>query len=175
MWVNPISVAVTKYLIYKGTSPTSSVSWVLKIEGGTGRLRFEIYDSGGDRIGRETADDTLVANVWNHIIISYDGSETNGGIKIFLNTSQVDAADRGSGTYNVMNDSSTPLRMSHTSSSFNGYIDQVVIFDKELSTIEIASLYNLGRGTEECEGNYLQTSSSTSSSSSVDSSSSSSS
>jgi hypothetical protein len=101
--------------------------------------------------------------------VTYDGM-SDAGINIYVNASLCPATGN-SITYTNMLNSNTQFMIGD---GLNGYLDNVVIFDKALTQIELESLYNTDKGTENCRGIFIYTSSSSSSSSSSFSSSSSS-
>ena len=65
----------------------------------------------------------------------------------------------------MMNNISSAFNFSSDTSPYDGYIDNVMIFDRELANRDINFLWNRGNGTEECEGENWNTSTSSSSSS----------
>ena len=122
----------------------------------------------------------LIANQWYHIAINYDGRGYGGanipydGVQIYVNAADQGALTKvpgGSGpaATPAMTNASTPFYFSSPSAvtpHYDGYMDNVMIFDRELTTREIEFLWNRGNGTEECEGVHWNTSSSSESSSS---------
>ena len=160
LWSYFNSITPTKYLLLKGDGISSNLVWFLRLNIG-GELEFRMYDGLGYK-GRRTVPNSVSIGQWYNIMISYDGINYP---EIFVNLTKVDAYNSDFGVYNSMNDYNTPLRFGD---AFNGYLDQVIIVDKELSQIEKEAVYNLGRGTEDCSGEYWATSSSSSSSSYIE-------
>jgi hypothetical protein len=91
----------------------------------------ENYDTGID----------IAAGVWTHIVLTYDGTN----IKAYKDNSLVDTRAKALDTGL---DKSAIGKNAWTTSYFDGLVDNVMIFNKELSTDEIDYLFNGGDGTE---------------------------
>lgn len=183
LWVYPTSsIILARDILRKGYEGTPKTDGWDLYAANTNALHLKMYDGKGitGYRGRWTANNALVANTWNHIIVTYNGvggTTAYNGVRIYVNVVRKDTIDYNSGAYTAMNNINEPIYMAHSAvgNDFDGYIDQVVVFDKALSMVEMQALYNLGRGTKECKGEYWRTSSSSSSSYSSSSNSSSSS
>ena len=83
-------------LLAKYEENTPSREWIVRIDA-NGYPEVELYDeSANEYIGRE--DQTaLTADTWTILIVTYDGSETSAGVKIYKDGVQVDDADHQSG------------------------------------------------------------------------------
>ena len=85
---------------------------------------------------------------------SYDGSSTASGIKIYNNGSLVSTTAESSGSYSAMSLTTQPIRIGENGYSlnadardhFNGNIDIVRIYNKELSGVEVLNNYNTMKG-----------------------------
>jgi len=157
-WMYCHNVSAIKRVIRKNGSAAANWELLFLV---AGELDFYLWDT-GSYICKRTAAGVIQTNRWYHVITTYDGSATTGGMHIYLDGSLADSTATLVG-YVKMNNDSAPFYMSYPSDSFDGYMDQIVVFDKALSDIEIEALYNLGRGTVDCEGEYWHTSSSSSS------------
>ena len=84
---------------------------------------------------------TFTADEWQHIIISYDGSNA----AIYKNGEQV-----GGGAWTLDNDTDAPLSIGMSQptngNNFNGYIDEAGFWNRGLSVDEVAEIYNGGAG-----------------------------
>ena len=84
---------------------------------------------------------TFTADEWQHIAISYDGSEA----AIYKNAEQV-----GGGAWTLDNDTDAPVCVGMSQptngNNFNGYIDEVGFWNRGLSADEVAQIYNGGAG-----------------------------
>ena len=115
--------------------------------GGTDRIAFNCYDnSTSARIGRQYSTAlTSLQGTWIHLVATYDGSTSSTGQKIYLNGSRVDDTNSNSGSYTAMENTTAPLEIGKlTTTRANGLIDEVAIFDVELSASDVTNIYNSG-------------------------------
>lgn len=85
----------------------------------------------------------LSEGVWYHMVATYDGSKSFSGINLYLGGSSVNASNMGAGSYTGMSANQGSLRIGQwekNSSVMNGLVDEVAIFDYELTASEVASL-----------------------------------
>ena len=79
----------------------------------------------------------LQTNKWYHVVVVWDGSL----MRSYVNGA-LDLVDDSSGT--IASGPDINLMISHQSSSFNGIIDEVRIYNRALSAEEIRYHYNSG-------------------------------
>ena len=94
---------------------------------------------------RETT--ALSTGVWHHLVATYDGSNTVGGINLYRAGSAVTMQNASAGTYAGMASQQGALRIGQwevNSSVMNGLVDEVAIFDYELTASQVSSIYNSG-------------------------------
>ncbi|MDC1191198.1 LamG domain-containing protein, partial [Gammaproteobacteria bacterium] len=105
----------------------------------SGYLSFLLVDSGSDYIGRRYASAIPGRqDIWAHYSVTYDGSNTEAGIKIYVDAIRADDTSLSSGTYNGMPNSTAPLEIGKSNTFYaDGKFDQVALWDKELSIEEI--------------------------------------
>ena len=122
-----------------------------------GRLIFRLFDGGSTvRIGRLTADISSNVGSWTHVVATYDGSSTLAGIKIYVNNSRADVTDSSLNTYVAMHNTSAPFEIGRYSTSYaDGLIDEVAIFNTELSSTDVTAIYNSGIPNDLCTLNPL--------------------
>ena len=124
---------------------------------GSDKLVFSIFDevnslAGG--ISRTTTSDsslTHLENTWVHIAATYDGSTNDSGLTLYINGSTVASTGASVGAYTAMNNTDAKLYIGRVqSSSMNpmttdGFIDEIALFSDELTSAEVAELYNDGQ------------------------------
>jgi len=125
--------------------------WAVQLVGSKANLVFSNNATGGLYAQTENTQ-VLTTNTWYHIVATYDGSKSASGIKIYI--------DGSIGTQNIIKDtlstnstSSTGIKATissrNGSSIFtNGIIDEVGIWDRELTASEVTELYNSGAGKQ---------------------------
>ena len=102
--------------------------------------------------------------VWNHVAVTYDATEANTGINLYLNGVLVDDTDNSGGSYTAMENLGAVVKIGAAKSSgiyANGKIADVRIYAEELSLANIqvlASRINgdntLGAGTTNLKGHW---------------------
>lgn len=160
-WIYPI--AGSGHILYKQDC------WEVYLDSSV--LYFRLHDIAGTREFYMSSRN-IQTDEWSNITLSYDG--TFNGLSIYCN-GILESQVKSESSYTTMkNTVSTFIIAAETYSGtncFTGYIDNVIVLDRELSLIEVDALWNEGRGTEECSGIYTYPSSSSSSSESSSSSS----
>jgi len=116
----------------------------------TGQIWFGLWSHSTEYLRVYTSGTLLNDDVWHHCIITYDGSGDASGVHIYIdnvNKSLTTYANTLNGT--IIN--SIHFQMSKTVGDWNyvGYLDEVVIYDKELSQEEVTFRWNGGAGTED--------------------------
>lgn len=124
--------------------------WLLGTDG-NGYLTLFLKDvSANILIGRKDAT-TLSTATWYHCVSTYNGDNSSqanaiAGISIYLDGTQVDDTNYQSGTgYVGMEDTSAVLGVGTGAGGFlDGKMDNVRIYDRELSSVEVTSLFQEG-------------------------------
>ena len=101
-------------------------------------------------IGRRSDAITSYDGLWIHLVGTYNGDGTSGGVKLYINGSQVDTANKESnaGSYVAMENLGGDAHIGEINSDYtNGKIDDVRIFKRELSSDEAKELYDKGRSS----------------------------
>lgn len=92
-----------------------------------------------------TSTTTLTNGIWYHIVFTYDGTATTTGGNIYINNS-LDTLTR-TGTLTGTMQSTDPLYLGSRDDSdnwFSGNLDEISIFNTELSASDVATIYNSG-------------------------------
>ena len=134
-------------ILSKDNGTNTSVEWLLATDG-LGQLTIYLIDSGIFRGRRYTT--ALPENEWLHVASTYDGVggvNFRTGLKLYVNGVQVDNTDyQGSGAdnYSAMTPSTNNIVFigRYATTYSDGKIADARIYDAELSSTDIASLYN---------------------------------
>lgn len=120
----------------------------------TGVITFDLFSSvsAPDNKLKKTDDRKVNDGNWHHVALTYDGSATGAGVKIYVDGSTSGGATVNFSTLTTAHEvrQDEPLRagMSNWGShSYAGLIDEVAIWSSELSPADIVSLYE--RGSDE--------------------------
>jgi hypothetical protein len=85
---------------------------------------------------------TAYEGQWIHLAMTYSGSRTCAGIKLYINGTKVDNLDNVNGVYVAMENLTASVTIAKKGILYaNGKIDEVRIYSKELTTGEILALY----------------------------------
>lgn len=115
----------------------------------SGRLYWWVYDdSAGAYRGRYSVDDVFDDNQWHHILVTYDGGVLTTSSKIYIDGVQSDTDDFTSGGFVAMENTNTPLTIGSaptwSTNEFAGQIDEVKIYNYELTAQQVKLDYNQG-------------------------------
>ena len=124
------------YAMHIGTGAgTDQFSCVVSDQGNTNRLW--------------TYEGAVTQNAWHHGVCVYNGT---GHILYLDNVVQASPTTSGTGTFNTANELRIGTRNAGTDRVIDGFIDEILIFNRTLSADEISSLYN--SSTTQYENNF---------------------
>ena len=117
--------------------------------GGGNKLQFYIFDSSSTFKYRARLYNTILnTGQWYHVVATYSGvggTNAQDGMKIYVDGIRVDDTTLSGGVYVAMGNKTTPVNIGKLDSSYaDGNIDEVSIFDSELSASDITTIYNSG-------------------------------
>ena len=125
------------------------------------KLHFYLLDSSSNGyIGRISPAVTSNQGTWIHTVYTYNGNSSSSGIKIYLNGSQVDNANYQGGSYTAMENTNTALNIGRQERGLNytsGLIDEVAVFNVELTANDVQSIYNATETGKTADLNDLTT------------------
>jgi hypothetical protein len=122
---------------------TSQREYAFRMVNDTIRV-FLLDNSSGGYIGRfYNSSLSSLQGVWSHFCFTYNGNSASNGVKIYLNATRVDDSNYQGGTYTSMENTSSSFnigRQEASNSDSNGNIDEVAIFDSELSASDVSAI-----------------------------------
>ena len=106
------------------------------------KLSSNVYYDGWDDVGATT----LQTNTWYHAAVVYERtSGTNSGFHTLYLNGSVDKARTAVSMKDIhLTYGETTLGESYNSERFNGYMDEVAVFDAALDASDISAMYNSG-------------------------------
>lgn len=109
-------------------------------------FRIHLVDGHGS-IGR-AGGVSIKQHQWTHVVVTYDGSGSSGGIRFYQDGAFAGSDQEDSGAYTAMRNTNHPLRIGMRSPqiTLDGLIDDVRIYDHVLSAGEVKALYNIHFG-----------------------------
>lgn len=84
---------------------------------------------------------------WHHYLFTYDGSANGAGILMYRDSALISASSIPAGVYTAMNEGEDVARIASAKDDSyyaEGKMDEIMVFDKELTVAEINELYNGG-------------------------------
>jgi len=125
-------------------------------------LNLHLYDESVDKYINAYRIVYIPLNVWHFVVITYDGSETYEGVNVYFDgVSAGPTMGEKQAGYIAMENLSSKVAIGASYASgvlddfYNGNIDNVMIFNKELSASEVEGLYASGSGTEDLVGDSV--------------------
>ena len=119
--------------------------------GTNGNRRFSLHlfsdDNNSAYIG-QIEGSSLPTGVWHHLVATYDGSNSSTGIKLYRAGSSVGMGGIAAGTYAGMASQQGALRIGQwpgDSTAMDGLVDEVAVFDYELTPSQVSDIYNNGK------------------------------
>lgn len=143
VWVKSSFINFQHVLYKDGT--TVGKGWFLQLQN-NGKIRFRIGASGAAEARIDSTATTLLDGTWHHVVVTYDGAGTASGLKLYVDGVEghtvVADALAGNATDNL--NSMLMGRWGGSGLFLNGYLDEISMWDKELTQAEVTELYNSG-------------------------------
>jgi hypothetical protein len=111
------------------------------------QLNFFVDYDGATNLSKTTTG-TITYNLWTHVCITWSGGSSSSDVTIYMNGSSV-AATGTNGAGSAVSDAASGFWIgnsdNNTARTFDGIIDEVRIYNRELSAPEVKQLYDMGR------------------------------
>ena len=117
----------------------------------SGYINARLFDNttGGYLLARVTVSSAAKKGQWQHYVMTYDGSGSHTGIKIYIDGVESQDHQSTSGVYNGMQLTTSPLDLGNgNGNSYYGDLDETSVFNSELSQANITEMYNLRNPTD---------------------------
>lgn len=129
-WINPDSLPGSAYPMF--VSKRASSGHAYQFYTNSNKL---LYNNGSSPIPESSG--TISTGVWTHVAVTFDGA---GGVTFYINGSS--AGTGTAATTNPTNTQAVYLGAAHNGNFFDGKMDEVAIFNSELTASEIYRIYN---------------------------------
>ncbi len=148
-WVNPASLSgSSKGILSKGGALGTSLKYAVRL---TSAGRVTINTNGGQRLVSRISN-PLTANNWTHISAAYNSSTSL--FSIYIN-GILDTTSTVAGASPAANADSLFIGISGSSTPFNGILDEVRLWNRELSSAEVSEYMRTSLGTSSGRYNGL--------------------
>jgi len=137
-WVNFGNTAADRTIISNFTSAIKGFQFrVLPAES----IRIIIAEAGNKYLFVDST--SLAINTWHHAVFTYDGSNTIGGLNLYINSSLDNNTTGTSGTITSITSTDSLKIGAYTSGDyFDGKLDEVAIWNVALSSDAVTEIYN---------------------------------
>ena len=148
VWTKLNSQASSKGIFSKFNRSNGNAEYGLVLTNAD-QLIFRVFDiSSLNRRGRITSAITSNFGNWVNIVCTYNGvggTNADQGIKIYLNGVRIDNANSSLNNYVAMHNLNTPFNIGNQSNGYvQGDIDEVAVFNSELSQTDVNDIFNNG-------------------------------
>ena len=146
-WFKCDDVSSNNHIINKLSSTGDYTGYNLFINNTDSKLWFYLrhnYSSPNQIIIK--SDSALVNNVWYNLVVSYDGSSTAAGCKMYIDNVNVSTTESDTLSSSILNNQ--PLRIGGrsplTTNFANGSISNVSVWNTALTVSQVSEIYNEG-------------------------------
>lgn len=146
-WVYLKSYGGQGIIMSKGTANDSGF-WVIFLDEHDPSIRFLKNYDGASNLQARAYFPASYLNTWKYVVVTWDGTATTANVHFYVNTIEIAKTSTNTdGAGSKLTDAALSLGIggTNTGSYTNGYLDEVRIYNRVLSTQEIQRLYNLGR------------------------------
>src|SRR3989344_5522242 len=129
-----------------GAIPLNGWRFSLVTGGGATKILFFNVDYTTTDINVKSVDNTIAFNQWQHVAVSWTGSNNASDVRIYLNGMEVSYKLQTSAVGTRVSDAAQSFGVGDpgTGADFDGLIDEVRIYNRALSAGEVSALYNSG-------------------------------
>ena len=144
-WINPCHLSGSQFIVAKWQYRNINCSYGCRLD--NENLRFCLA-KGHNKTVKTFTDLQVIANTWNHIVVTYDGNVMKG----YVNSIPSSQTESFAGP---INSTSEPVAIGYNPNYsgtgvgghyFNGQIDEVALFNRALSELEVGQLYRIASG-----------------------------
>jgi len=163
-WIYPKSGGEGGYgrIIEKGDATYPGLAFFMNTTDVTAGLNAYI-STDATSLDKWTTSNAITLNTWNHVTMTWGGTNNASGVHIYVNGVEASYAGAIDGTGNQIDDSSFNLLLGDSFSSnraFDGYMDEVRIYNYVRSQAQIAWDFNRGAPVanwsfDECQGTVI--------------------
>ncbi len=144
-WFKRTRSGVSEFLVAKQDSTSNSRGYTLLIPFDDNKVTFVIRNNTA-LSGRLIVDCTtaITDTNWHNIIMTYDGSSNVSGINLYLDGNNDTGVTSGTLSATISNTANFQIGAKNGSNEFSGNIDEVAVFNSELSQSDVTTIYNSG-------------------------------
>lgn len=115
----------------------------------SGKVLFSLFGGSSSDAARITSTTGVTLNAWNCVVVTYDGSSLASGMEIYVNDNSGHSVTKD--TLSASIDGGHDLIFGERPGNtidYNGFLDEVVPYDKELTALDASEFWNGGAGQQ---------------------------
>jgi len=145
LWFKRTRTGVSEFLVDKSESSGNYRGYFLLLPNDDNLITF-VLRSSNIHTQRFIVDGTtaITDTNWHHTVLTYDGSSATSGVKIYLDGSDDTGAVTGTLSATTVNSNPFQIGARNGGNTFSGKIDEVAVFNSELSASDVTAIYNGG-------------------------------
>jgi len=152
-WVKPDNLTIFRVI---GKNGSAGDEWLFTTTSADKLTLFLYQNTTSNRIFQ--ASGALTSTDWQHWAATYDGSGAGTGINIYINGTNINDGSGAAGSYTAMQNTTSSLKIGEGGGQYaNGKIDEVAIFNVELTAQDVQSIYNATETGKTADLNDLTT------------------
>lgn len=145
LWIKINSTSVNRFPITKQEASGNYRGFSLW-HTTTNVLNFALVSTGTNKCEIQSPTITDTTN-WMHVVVTYDGSSSTNGMAIWVNNSeQSKGVVSNNLTTSILNDVQLEIGNRNAAFNFDGGIDEIGVWSRNINSTEISQLYNGGNG-----------------------------
>jgi hypothetical protein len=144
-WLKPANIASAMIFFSKATLDASVNGYMVRFNATTGQAFFQLRSTGQNQSHTFT-DIAITPGEWQFIAWTYAGGANKNGVNMYRNDYKSVVTPTGGGLTGTWLDGQ-PFYLGQRNNSFgfyNGLMDEVSVWNKELSEVEVMEIYNSG-------------------------------
>lgn len=140
-WLKPDNISAQRCFYSKVTADANVYGISFQIDV-LGRIWTQWRSSGGSLVNWAGTTLSIVPAAWNHVVITYNGSSNQNGIRAYINNVVEDTPGSSAFSGTWLTGQTAMIGQRNGSFHWVGLIDEVSIWNKALSASEVNELYN---------------------------------
>ena len=150
VWMNQTSAQAASLISKKGGASTYTGYRIAITSNRQIQVLFNSDFTTNDRLQITTGTNSFTIGVFNMITVTYDGSKNTSGISVYVDGTSISFSTNANSLTGSISNSTTAKVGAFVVGSqyFNGILDEVGVWNKELSSSEVTELYNSGAGKQ---------------------------
>ncbi len=142
-WIKPTSISGANKCIWaKATDDASVLGWGMYLQS-NGAVLLQMRAASQLR-SYNTGSSDITTGVWQLLVLTYDGTQNISGARIYIDAVVQPTPATGIVSNTLISTANSQIGRRNSAFPYFGNIDEVTFWDRDLSSVEVTELYNLG-------------------------------